>query len=101
MFAVVLFPVKPVNKDYPYFKSPKKVLEIEDSEALRYLFGFKGIYHLKHYLNDMDESSDKEIIDYYNEKNNSKITLSSRKSGKGYSTEDKEYFVRIIKSDRL
>lgn len=101
MFAVILFPVKPTDKDYPYFKSPKKVLEIEDDEVLKYTFGVKGVYHLKHYLNDMDESSDKEIIEYYNAKNKAKVVISSRKSGKGYATEDKDYFVRIIKKDRL
>ena len=55
MFAVILFPVKPTNKEYPYFKSPKKVLEIEDVEALACTVGVKGVFYLKRYLNDMDE----------------------------------------------
>ena len=60
MFAVIVFPVKPTNKEYPYFKSPKQVLEIEDAEALACTVGVKGIFYLKYYLNDMDELSDKE-----------------------------------------
>ena len=101
MFAVILFPVKPTNKEYPYFKSPKKVLEIEDAEALAYTVGVKGVFYLKYYLNDMDELSDKELVEYYNKTSITKISISSRKSGKGYSTENKDYYVRIIRAKKL
>ena len=101
MFAVILFPVKPTNKEYPYFKSPKKVLEIEDDEVLACTFNIKGVYHLKHYINDMDELSDKELVEYYNKLSTPKISISSRKSGKGYSTENKDYYVRIIRAKKL
>ena len=101
MFAVILFPVKPTNKEYPYFKSPKKVLEIEDDEALACTTSIKGVYHLKHYINDMDELSDKELVEYYNKLSIPKISISSRKSGKGYSTENKDYYVRIIRAKKL
>ena len=101
MFAVILFPVKPTNKEYPYFKSPKKVLEIEDVEALACTVGVKGIFYLKHYLNDMDDLSDKELVEYYNKLSIPKISISSRKSGKGYSTENKDYYVRIIRAKKL
>lgn len=101
MFAVILFPVKPTNKEYPYFKSPKKVLEIEDAEALACTVGVKGIFYLKRYLNDMDELSDKELVEYYNKLSTPKISISSRKSGKGYSTENKDYYVRIIRAKKL
>ena len=101
MFAVILFPVKPTNKEYPYFKSPKKVLEIEDDEVLACTFNIKGVYHLKHYINDMDELSDKELVEYYNKLSIPKISISSRKSGKGYSTENKDYYVRIIRTKKL
>ena len=73
MFAVILFPVKPANKEYPYFKSPKKVLEIEDDEVLACTTSIKGVYHLKHYINDMDELSDKELVEYYNKLSTPKI----------------------------
>ena len=101
MFAVILFPVKPANKEYPYFKSPKKVLEIEDVEALACTVGVKGVFYLKRYLNDMDELSDKELVEYYNKTSITKISISSRKSGKGYSTENKDYYVRIIRAKKL
>ena len=101
MFAVIVFPVKPENKDYPYFKSPKKVLEIEDDEALDCTAIIKGVYYLKHHLNDMDELSDKELVEYYNKTSITKISISSRKSGKGYSTENKDYYVRIIRTKKL
>ena len=101
MFAVIVFPVKPTNKEYPYFKSPKKVLEIEDDEALDCTAIIKGVYYLKHHLNDMDELSDKELVEYYNKLSTPKVLISSRKSGKGYSTENKDYYVRIIRRKKL
>ena len=101
MFAVILFPVKPTNKEYPYFKSPKKVLEIEDAEALACTVGVKGVFYLKRYLNDMDELSDEELVEYYNKLSIPKISISSRKSGKGYSTENKDYYVRIVRTKKL
>ena len=101
MFAVILFPVKPANKEYPYFRSPKKVLEIEDVDALACTSNIKGVYYLKHHLNDMDDLSDKELVEYYNKLSIPKISISSRKSGKGYSTENKDYYVRIIKAKKL
>ena len=101
MFAVIVFPVKPTNKEYPYFKSPKKVLEIEDDEALDCTAIIKGVYYLKHHLNDMDELSDKELVEYYNKTSITKNSISSRKSGKGYSTENKDYYVRIIRAKKL
>lgn len=100
MFTIILFPVKPENKDYPYYKSPKKVLEIEDEEALSQLSGSMGVYHLKHYLNDMDDLKDNELIDYFNSKSNMKVSISSRKTGKGYQTESKDYYIRIIRQKK-
>ena len=101
MFAVIVFPVKPTNKEYPYFKSPKKVLEIEDDEVLACTTSIKGVYHLKHYINDMDELSVKELVEYFNILSTPKISISPRKSGKGYSTENKDYYVRIVRTKKL
>ena len=101
MFAVILFPVKPANKEYPYFRSPKKVLEIEDVDALACTSNIKGVYYLKHHLNDMDDLSDKELVEYYNKLSIPKISISSRKSGKGYSTENKDYYVKKKKKKKL
>lgn len=97
MFTVILFPVKPEDKDYPYYKSPKKVLEIEDDEAVKHISGTNGVYHLKHYTDDMDGLSDKEIMDYFNKTSRMKVEILSKKTGKGYSTENKDYYVRIIR----
>lgn len=49
----------------------------------------------------MDELSDKELVEYYNKLSTPKISISSRKSGKGYSTENKDYYVRIIRTKKL
>jgi len=100
MFTIILFPVKPGNKEYPYYKSPKKVLEIEDEEALSQLSGSMGVYHLKHYLDDMDKLSDKELVDYFNKTSKMNVTILSKKTGKGYSTENKDYYIRIIRQKK-
>ena len=50
---------------------------------------------------DMDELSDKELVEYYNKLSTPKVSISSRKSGKGYSTENKDYYVRIIRTKKL
>ena len=100
MFTIILFPVKPEDKDYPYYKSPKKVLEIEDDEALTFTTAIKGVYHLKHYLNDMDDLKDNELVEYFNDKSSMKVSISSRKTGKGYQTENKDYYIRIIRQKK-
>ena len=100
MFTVIVFPVKPENKDYPFYKSPKKVFEIEDSEIMTYTSHTKGVYYLTHHINDMDNLADKDLVDYFNSKNNMKVLINSRKTGNGYSTENKEYFVRIIRQKK-
>ena len=97
MFTVIAFPVKPDSKDYPLYKSPKKVLEIEDSEAMTYTAQTKNVYYLTHYINDMDNLTDKELVDYFNSKNNMNVVISSKKTGKGYQTENKDYYIRIIR----
>ena len=97
MFAVILFPVKPENKDYPYYKSPKKVLEIEDDEALKFATGNMGVYYLKHHIDDKDNLTDREIVDYYNSMSKPNVQILSKKTGKGYSTENKDYYVRIVR----
>ena len=100
MFTVIVFPVKPENKDYPFYKSPKKVLEIEDGEAMTYTSHTKGVYYLTHHINDMDNLTHKELVDYFKNKNNMKVLINSRKTGNGYSTENKEYFVRFIRQKK-
>lgn len=100
MFTIILFPVKPESKDYPYIKSPKKVLEIDDEEALQFTTCGYGVYHIKHYVNDMDGLTDKEIVEYFNKISKMNVSISSRKTGNGYSTEDKDYFVRIIRQKK-
>lgn len=97
MFTVILFPVKPDDKNYPYYKSPKKVLEIEDNEALSHTAGTNGVYYWKHHIDDFDGLSDKEIMERYNSISKNKVEILSKKTGKGYSTEDKNYYVRIVR----
>jgi hypothetical protein len=45
----------------------------------------------------MDGLTDREIVDYYNSMSKPKIQILSKKTGKGYSTENKDYYVRIVR----
>ena len=54
MFTVIIFPVKPENKDYPFYKSPKKVLEIEDDEN-----GLSEVFDVIEETNDEEERYEK------------------------------------------
>lgn len=98
MVGVLVFSQKP--SDGPYKKTPRKVLEDDDIEVLRnYHFSTSYFFH---WIDDDDiaKMPDKDFIEYANSKNETQIVLSSRKSGKGYSTEDKKSFVRIIHQSR-
>ena len=49
-------------------------------------------------FNSSDNLTDKEIIEKYNDHPNvSKIEISERKSGNGYNTTDKTWFIRIMR----
>lgn len=96
MVGVFAFPAKPENKDYPYYKTPKKVLEIEDSDVLL-LSKQKGCGSFVHWMEDWDELSDKEIIEKVNQFALYSYSISSRKSGQGYNSEDKTKYIRIVR----
>lgn len=99
MITIIVLPTKPADKNYPYFKCPNKVLEISDSEVEKLITGTPGVYHLKHYANDMDKMSDKEIMEYFNKTMQmDNVTILSKHTANGYSTEEKRFFVRIIRS---
>lgn len=96
MVGVFAFPTKPENKEYPYYKTPKKVLEIDDSEVLL-LSKQKGCNYYVHWMEDWDELSDKEIIEKVNRSAVYHYSISSRKSGQGYNSEDKLQYIRIVR----
>ena len=98
MITIIKFPQKPTNKDYPFYKEPRKALTEPDEVVEPMISGVNGVYHFKHYPKDWDKLNDKEIIEKYNEcPNVSKIEIGERKSGNGYNTTDKKWFIRIIR----
>lgn len=96
MVGVFSFPAKPEDKEYPYYKTPKKILEIDDSEVLL-LSKRKGCNYFVHWLNDWDELTDNEIIEKANQVALYSYSISSRKSGQGYNSEDKSQYIRIVR----
>lgn len=98
MIAVIVYPAKTKDKEYPYYKEPRKVLEVSDMEVAISTKQGHGIYYWIHWTEDYDKLSDKELVQKYNEKNSGKIEIASRRSGEGYTTADKENLVRIIRN---
>ena len=99
MVTIIKFPQKLTNKDYPFYKDPRMALSEPDNVIEQMIIGVDGVYHLRHYGNDWDKLSDREIIEKYNEnKNVTPIEIGERKSGNGYNTTDKQWFIRIIKN---
>lgn len=96
MVGVFAFPAKPKYNDYPYFKSPKKVLEIDDSEVVS-LSRSKETSCFIHWQDDWNELTDKEIIEKVNQHDGYSYSITSRKSGLGYNSEDKSRYIRIIR----
>ena len=98
MITIIKFPQKPTNKDYPFSKEPRKALTEPDEIVESMTSGVKEVFYLKNYTNEWNNLTDKEIIDNYNEHPNvSKIEIGERKSGNGYNTTDKKWFIRIIR----
>lgn len=98
MITIIKFPQKPTDKNYPFYKDPRKALSEPDEIVEPMIAGVNGVYHLKHYKNDWDKLTDREIIEKYNDcKNTQNIEIGERKSGNGYNTTDKQWFIRIIK----
>lgn len=100
MVTIIKFPQKPTEKEYPFFKDPRRALTEPDNVVTPMISGVKGVYHFKYYPKDWDNLSDKEIIEKYNSYKKPDITpieLGERKSGNGYNTTDKQWFIRIIK----
>ena len=96
MIGVFAFLVKLTNQDYPYFKMPKKVLEIDDSEIVS-LIRQNEITCFIHWQEDWDDLTDKQIIEKINQNDGFSYSISSRKSGSGYQSEDKSKYIRIIR----
>ena len=100
MITIIKFPQKPTNKDYPFYKEPRKALTEPDNVVTPMISGVKGVYHFKYYPKDWDKLTDKEIIEKYNAHKNPSTTpieIGERKSGNGYNTTDKQWFIRIIR----
>lgn len=96
MVGVFSFPVKPEDKDYPYYKTPKKVLEIDDSEITA-LIRLKKIGNFVHWQEDWNNLTDKEIIEKINQHEGYSYSIGSRKTGLGYQSEDRSRYLRIVR----
>lgn len=98
MVGIFIFPAKPNIKEYPFYKEPRKVLEIFDDDILSFRNSSMGVYYRIRYDNEWDELTDNEVVDKWNENSKLlKLQLSTRKSGLGYTTADKEKFIRIVR----
>ncbi len=98
MVGIFIFPTKPNIKEYQFYKEPRKVLEISDDDILSFRNSSMGVYYSIRYDNEWDELTDNEVVDKWNENSKLlKLQLSTRKSGLGYTTVDKEKFIRIIR----
>lgn len=94
-----VFPAKSKEKDYEFSKDPRKILEVEDRDVVLSARKNRGICYYIRWDDKYDGTTDKEMEQIYNEMNKSSIELSSRRSGQGYTSTDKEKFVRIIRHD--
>ena len=97
MTGIFIFPVKPDDKEYQYYKEPRKVLEIDDDKVLSFTTMSRCIYYNIRHDNQWDELSDSKVVDMWNEKHKPQVELSGRRSGLGYTTSDKSYFIRIVR----
>ena len=98
MVGIFIFPVKPDNKDYQFYKEPRKVLELKDEEIFSLANTSKGIYYRIRHDNEWDKMTDNEVVDKWNtDVPRQQIQLTGRKSGQGYTTVDKCYFIRIVR----
>lgn len=98
MTGIFLFPVKPDNKEYQFYKEPRKALEIDDETVLSFKNTSKGVNYIIHYDNEWDGLSDEQIVEKWNEHCElGQVELSGRRSGLGYTTVDKKRFIRIIR----
>ena len=98
MTALFVFPTKPDNKNYQYYKDPRKVLEISDDEVMALTGTSNGAYYIIRYDKEWDGLTDAEVVEKWNEKKIPlQIQLASRKSGLGSSTVNKDRLIRIIR----
>ena len=100
MVGIFVFPVKPNNKDYKFYKEPRKVLEIDDETVLTLTGASTGIYYMIRHDKEWEKLSDAEVVEKWNERRSPiQIQLAGRKSGLGYSTVNKDVFVRIVRKN--
>ena len=98
MVGIFIFPVKPTDVEYSYYKTPRKALEISDDDVLSFRNTSKGVYYRIRHDHEWDKLTDNEVVDKWNEGTTLlKIELPSRKSGLGYTTIDKNYLIRIVR----
>ena len=98
MTGIFIFPVKPDDKEYQFYKEPRKVLELDDEKVLALTTMSRGIYYIIHYDKEWDKLTDTEVVEKWNErKSKLQLKIGNRKSGLGYTTTDKNKFIRIIR----
>lgn len=100
MTAIFVFPAKTNDKEYKFYQNPREVLELDDDKILKLTTNTRGVGYIIRHDEKWDGLSDSEIMAKYNETYDKTIQLSSRKTGQGYSTADKDCFVRIIRKEK-
>lgn len=94
MVGLFLFPVKPTEEQYRWKKKPREVLEADDAEVL----ANRNLHYLR-YDEAYDGLTDAELFKKMGNLTREKLTL-GRRSGKGFLTEEKTYFVRILRNEK-
>lgn len=97
MIGVFIFDAKPTKDSYIWKKTPKEVLDVDDADIVK-----NRQHHYIHYIDgdNIDNMSDYEIVEYINTNYNYNVNLPSKKSKKGYATEDKKHFIRIVRQNK-
>ena len=94
MTGIFAFPIKPTNKDYIWCKSPKQAVEVDDDTILKVKTNSCYI----HWQDDWDNLTDKDVIEKVNQHDGYSYSIKSRKTGLGYSNDDKTKYIRIIRN---
>lgn len=101
MVGIFVFPVNPTDKDYKFKKFGRKILDYSDEELLSEIRPFvKGIEYCLHHKDDLDKVKDpNEWVTYFS-KYLSKNLGTLVKCKNGFTSEDKEYYVKFIINDK-
>lgn len=100
MVGIFVFPANPKDKDYKFKKLGRKILDYSDEEILSEIRGVvKGVEYCIHHTEKLDNKSPQEMVEYFS-KYLSKNLGTLVKCKNGFTSEDKEYYVKFIVNDK-